>query len=215
MAAHGARYGCRYLGAYAALVAFEDVAGECGQQSLVVCQLLALSGHACRHCLEYFVAEGFEAVVCGVGAGYECLCCRRWGFDVGVGNVVEHCYVALVAYADYHRQGELGHVEGKGVVVEGGEVAHGSASAYYHHAVEVIDALHHRFEGGYDARYGAFALQRGFKEGCGEAQARGVAVEVLHEVAVSGSATCRHHCHAGRHCWPLQGAVEVEYAFGL
>ena len=135
-------------------------------------------------------------------------------FDAEVGHVVEQGYVAFVADADDDREGKEGDVGRQGIVVERREVGRGAAAADYDHAVELLVGFRDAREGVDDGGSGVPALEGGGKEAGGEAQAVGVGVELVDEVAVARRALRRYDGYARRNRGPRQLAVQFKDAFG-
>ena len=139
----------------------------------------------------------------------------RRGLDTHVGHIVEHGDVALVAYADDHRDGKLGNVRRQFIIFKRSEVGCRAATADDDHAVPLAVLLGHSVERGNDRLCRLSALhQRREQPGTEPQTARGVE-ELMDEVAETGRSGGRHHRNPLHQRGPLELAVEGQDTLGF
>ncbi len=139
-------------------------------------------------------------------------CCSRCLY-AHVCHIVEHGDVALMANTHYYRQRKLSHVGRQVVVVERCQIAGGSAAAYYHHAVEVVDSRCYAVKSFDNRCRGLGALEYGREQLGVEAQSAAVVVQLVYEVAVSGGSGGRYYCNPLHRYRPFELTVHVGNPF--
>lgn len=135
----------------------------------------------------------------------------------GMDNQINDADVARVAYAGDDRQGELGTMRGEFVCIETSEVGYGTAAADYYDYVVVGHWLLviYGIESGNDRACGAIALHDGGEELRGETQAIGIILQLVAEVAITGSTLGRDNRYAADNIRQDKGFIQIQYAVGL